>query len=70
MSEFKGTKGKWSIEEGWVDQHVSISSPAHGAIAQVLIEMEDTTTPEKKEELKITLKLWLLLQSFLIWYQK
>ncbi|EPP7234479.1 hypothetical protein ACTOJ1_001428 [Shigella flexneri] len=60
MSEFKGTKGKWSIEEGWVDQHVSISSPAHGAIAQVLIEMEDTTTPEKKEELKNNAKVMVI----------
>ena len=31
MNKFKGTKGKWFIGEGWLDQHVSISSPAHGA---------------------------------------
>lgn len=51
MSEFKGTEGKWFIAEGWLNDHVSISAPAHGAIAQVLVEMEDITTPEKKVEL-------------------
>jgi len=60
MSEFKGTKGKWTIEEGWLEQHVSISSPAHGAIAQVLMEMDDTTTPEKQEELKNNAKVMVI----------
>ncbi len=56
MSEFKGTKGKWVIEEGWLNDHVSISAPMHGAIAQVLIKMEDITTPEKKAELESNAK--------------
>lgn len=54
--KFKGTQGKWIIEEGWVDNHVSISSSLHGAIAQVLIEMEDVTTLEKKIELENNVK--------------
>lgn len=31
----------WFKDEGWVENHVSISSPDHGAIAQVVIKMED-----------------------------
>lgn len=41
MKKFEGTKGQWTVEPGWADNHVSISSPTHGAIAQVVFGMED-----------------------------
>ena len=53
MSEFKGTKGPWSISEGWIDKHVSIGAERHGAIALVLSDMEsDYTCSEIKRASK------------------
>lgn len=50
--------------EGWVENHVSISSPDHGAIAQVVIKMEDpcylpNDEQEKLQELRGNLSLML-----------
>ena len=41
MARFHGSTGEWTVEEGWADNHVSISAPQHGAIAQVVFSMED-----------------------------
>ena len=36
------TPGPWSAsEEGWLDGHIDINAPSHGAIALVLAEMEE-----------------------------
>lgn len=53
MVEFKGTPGEWTLGEGWINKHISIDAPDHGAIALVLCDMEDDyTTNEKKRERK------------------
>jgi hypothetical protein len=54
----------WFKDEGWVENHVSISSPDHGAIAQVVIKMEDpcylpNEEQEKLQELRGNLSLML-----------
>lgn len=43
----------WFKDEGWVENHVSISSPDHGAIAQVVIKMEDPCYLPNKEQEKL-----------------
>ena len=63
MKEFKGTKGPWSISEGWIDKHVSIDAEGHGAIALVLSDMEsdytysETKRASKRAELSANAKL-------------
>lgn len=43
----------WFKDEGWVENHVSISSPDHGAIAQVVIKMEDPCYLPNEEQEKL-----------------
>lgn len=58
MAKTKITPGPWFVDEGWLDNHVSISAKTHGAIAEVLSDMEpDYTCNElkrlrKQEELR------------------
>lgn len=58
--KFQGTKGHWYLSEGWVDGHISLSSDDHGAFAQVLIEMEDTTSDSKRKELESNAKVMVI----------
>ena len=54
--EFQGTKGRWFLDEGWVDDHISLSSDEHGAFAQILIKMEDTTSDSQRKEFEANAK--------------
>lgn len=53
MGKFKGTPGKWFLDESWIDKHVAISSPEHGAIALVLSDMDDDFTCNEKVRQKM-----------------
>lgn len=53
---FTGTKGPWYLDEGWVDGHISLSSDDRGAFAQILVEMEDTTSERQRKEFEANAK--------------
>lgn len=52
MQFFKGTKGPWKSGESFYTNHASIDAPLHGAIAHVLVKMDDdyTTQDSKRVE--------------------
>ncbi|MDI6976532.1 hypothetical protein [Serratia sp. Se-RSBMAAmG] len=57
---FTGTKGRWYLDEGWMDGHISLSSDDHSAFAQILVEMEDTTSERQRKEFEANAKVMVI----------
>lgn len=53
---FIGTKGPWYLDAGWMDGHISLSSDDHSAFAEILVEMEDTTSERQRKEFEANAK--------------